>query len=338
MPKFSIIVPVYNVAPWLRECLDSVSAQSFTDWECLCVDDGSTDGSGAILDEYAAKDARFRVIHQENRGVSAARNAALERATGEWIGFLDGDDIYHPELLAACRAAIETFPSTDMVRFRYTEFNDGSACKWHLGHTDGQPVHYGGELSASLFDGGFSERIYRAEGVKGIRFKSYSYGEDLLWKTECVIRLNSLVSLEAALYGYRQRQGSATRASATLNGRLSSLHWRYDVWQLLRATAKTVDRECFRRAERALTEGYSVLYVTAPEAVRREIRPHWMEVLAVLGREGRSSPWLRYAARQVSLNQSTRRMIPFFYVPQRLKATASCFMNRLRRFYQWRMS
>ena len=66
-PFFSIIIPVYNVAPYLRECLDSVVAQTFTDWEAICVDDGSTDGSGAILDEYEAGDKRFRVIHQRNR-------------------------------------------------------------------------------------------------------------------------------------------------------------------------------------------------------------------------------------------------------------------------------
>lgn len=92
-PFFSIIIPVYNVAPYLRECLDSVLAQTFTDWEAICVDDGSTDGSGAILDEYAAKDSRFRVFHQLNAGVSAARNKALDEAHGEWFLFLDGDDI-----------------------------------------------------------------------------------------------------------------------------------------------------------------------------------------------------------------------------------------------------
>ena len=93
MPFFSIIIPAYNVAPYLRECLNSVLAQTFTDWEAICVDDGSTDGSGTILDEYAAKDSRFRVFHQSNAGVSAARNKALDEAHGEWFLFLDGDDI-----------------------------------------------------------------------------------------------------------------------------------------------------------------------------------------------------------------------------------------------------
>ena len=80
-PFFSVIIPVYNVAPYLRECLDSVLKQTFTDWEAICVDDGSTDESGAILDEYAAKDKRFRVIHQANAGVSAPskRHNSLRR-------------------------------------------------------------------------------------------------------------------------------------------------------------------------------------------------------------------------------------------------------------------
>lgn len=92
-PFFSIIIPVYNVAPYLRECLDSVLAQTFTDWEAICVDDGSTDGSGTILDEYAARDTRIRVIHKQNAGVSAARNTALDVARGKWFLFLDGDDV-----------------------------------------------------------------------------------------------------------------------------------------------------------------------------------------------------------------------------------------------------
>ena len=92
MPYFSIIIPVYNVAPYLRECLDSVLAQTFTDWEAICVDDGSTDGSGAILDEYAEKDRRFCLVRQENQGVGAARNVGLKQALGKYIVFLDADD------------------------------------------------------------------------------------------------------------------------------------------------------------------------------------------------------------------------------------------------------
>lgn len=91
-PKISIIVPVYNVEKYLRRCLDSILAQTFADFECICVDDGSPDGSGKVLDEYAEKDSRFVVIHKDNGGVSSARNAGLDVVHGEWIAFVDSDD------------------------------------------------------------------------------------------------------------------------------------------------------------------------------------------------------------------------------------------------------
>jgi glycosyltransferase involved in cell wall biosynthesis len=92
MPVISIIVPVYKVEPYLRRCVDSILVQTFTDFECILVDDGSPDNCPAICDEYAKKDSRIVVIHQKNKGVSAARNAGLDRAQGDWIGFVDSDD------------------------------------------------------------------------------------------------------------------------------------------------------------------------------------------------------------------------------------------------------
>ncbi len=92
-PKISIIVPVYNVEQYLPRCIDSILAQTFSDFEVLLVDDGSRDRSGTICDEYAAKDYRVRVFHKPNGGVSSARNVGLENAKGKWIGFIDSDDI-----------------------------------------------------------------------------------------------------------------------------------------------------------------------------------------------------------------------------------------------------
>ncbi len=95
-PLISVIVPVYNTAPWLRRCLDSICSQSYRNLEILCVNDGSTDDSAAILEEYAAKDTRIKVITQANAGLSAARNTALEHATGEWVTGVDSDDYLEP--------------------------------------------------------------------------------------------------------------------------------------------------------------------------------------------------------------------------------------------------
>lgn len=92
-PKISVIIPIYNAEKFLRDGLDSILAQSFTDWECLLIDDGSPDESGKICDEYATRDTRFRVFHKTNGGVSSARNLGLDNARGEWITFIDADDL-----------------------------------------------------------------------------------------------------------------------------------------------------------------------------------------------------------------------------------------------------
>ncbi|MEG1313359.1 MAG: glycosyltransferase, partial [Bacilli bacterium] len=97
-PKLSIIVPVYNVDKYINKCIESILAQTFTDFELLLVNDGSLDSSGSICDEYEKKDSRIKVFHKENGGVSSARNLGLENARGEWIAFVDGDDWISPEM------------------------------------------------------------------------------------------------------------------------------------------------------------------------------------------------------------------------------------------------
>lgn len=97
--SISIIVPVYNVEKYLCECLDSILAQTYSDFELILVDDGSADRSGAICDEYAERDKRIRVFHQENKGQSAARNFGIDVSCGEWIHFVDSDDVIHPQMV-----------------------------------------------------------------------------------------------------------------------------------------------------------------------------------------------------------------------------------------------
>ena len=99
MPKISVIVPVYRAEAFLHACVDGILSQTFSDFELFLVDDGSPDGSGAICDSYLAKDSRVRVIHQRNQGQAAARNHALAQAAGEWICYVDSDDLIHPQML-----------------------------------------------------------------------------------------------------------------------------------------------------------------------------------------------------------------------------------------------
>ena len=121
-PFFSIIIPVYNVAPYLRECLDSVLAQTFTDWEMICVDDGSTDDSGEILDTYAKQDHRIIAVHIRNRGVSAARYAGFVKSKGNWIWLVDGDDRLLPHSLATVCSALNLY-RPDILQTSYIKHN-----------------------------------------------------------------------------------------------------------------------------------------------------------------------------------------------------------------------
>ncbi len=204
MPYFSIIVPVYNVAPYLREALDSVLAQTFADWECLCVDDGSTDGSGAILDEYAAKDSRFRVFHKENGGVSSARNLALDNAKGGWFWFVDADDMIHPQALDVLEKIVRENSCVEAVSFRAT-------CeKWG-------DLQYQGTVIAvehsyeSLwrFTVSASFVLYRHDKIGNLQFQNYCVGEDGLFSMKYFLALSQWVETDMKLYFYRSREGSA---------------------------------------------------------------------------------------------------------------------------------
>ncbi len=107
MPLISVIVPVYKVEPYLSRCIDSILSQTFTDFELILVDDGSPDNCGEICDEYAKKDTRIHVIHQENGGLSVARNTGVAIAKGEWIHFVDSDDLIHPQMLEILYSAVD---------------------------------------------------------------------------------------------------------------------------------------------------------------------------------------------------------------------------------------
>ena len=120
-PKISIIIPMYNVEKYLRRCLDSVQNQTFSDFQAICVDDGSPDNSGQIAEEYAARDNRFIVVHKENGGLSDARNAGMTYATGEYIMYLDSDDFIHPQTMEIAYAMARR-DRADIVAYTYDRF------------------------------------------------------------------------------------------------------------------------------------------------------------------------------------------------------------------------
>ena len=120
-PKISIIIPMYGVEKYLPRCLDSVLAQTFTDWQAVLVDDGSPDKSGEIAENYAARDKRFVVVHKENGGLSDARNAGMPYANGEYIMYLDSDDFIHPQTMEIAYSLAQE-NNSDIVSFTYDRF------------------------------------------------------------------------------------------------------------------------------------------------------------------------------------------------------------------------
>lgn len=209
MPRFTIIIPVYNVAPYLRECLESTQTQTFADWECLCVDDGSTDDSGSILDEYAAKDPRFRVFHKENGGVASARNLALDHATGDWILFLDGDDCLAEGALEAVAEAVQSNPDSDALlidRVEFREKRDTAGADADRKVTRHQDVTF---ALFNRFTMGVCAALLKAEVIDGQRFKPYRLSEDALFFAETFFNCRVIAELNFPVYCYRTRAGSA---------------------------------------------------------------------------------------------------------------------------------
>ena len=118
MPAISVIIPIYNVEKYLRRCLDSVKNQTFPDWEAICVNDDSPDNSAEILEEYAKKDARFKIVNKENGGLSDARNAGMAVASGKYILYLDSDDFIHPQTMEIAYS-LALRDGSDIVSFTY---------------------------------------------------------------------------------------------------------------------------------------------------------------------------------------------------------------------------
>lgn len=209
-PKISIIVPIYKIERYLRQCIDSILAQTFTDYELLLIDDGSPDGCPAICDEYAQNDTRIRVIHKPNGGLTSARNNGLDNAKGEWIMYIDGDDWVEPTYIEELyNAAIKNKADIAICGFRFA-YEDGRFITEH-------PTLWDDNKSASLHRYISSEwttvwgsihklNLFRDNGIQSP--KNITFCEDF----HLIIRLcyfaNKVVSIDRPLYNYRQRSTS----------------------------------------------------------------------------------------------------------------------------------
>lgn len=216
MPYFSVIIPVYNVALYLRECLDSVRAQTFTDWEAICVDDGSTDDSGAILDEYAAKDNRFRIVHKKNEGVCVSRNVALEVATGKYLVFVDADDVILSDWLRVFHDVIVK-DGCDVVRARLRYWHGDSEYKNVAEPTYSIVARYTSHKAvcewgvAEVLESGYSVlNCVRRDKIVGVKFPNgVRILEDCIFSAYVMAHADSVSVIDFKGYLYRMRENSA---------------------------------------------------------------------------------------------------------------------------------
>lgn len=210
----SVIVPVYKVEPYLRRCVDSILAQTYADFELILVDDGSPDNCGAICDSYAEQDARVRVIHQENGGLSAARNAGIEAAQGEYLTFIDSDDLITVDCLEILYLTLNK-AGADIAVGDMQTFEDGEdVCTQVQPGEEVPTVMSGREACLSIYrmDGKVPVmawgKLYKAGLFEGIRYPVGMIHEDDATTPKLLYRAKKVTLTSDRLYCYRQRQGS----------------------------------------------------------------------------------------------------------------------------------
>ncbi len=212
-PLVSVVIPVYNVCKYVSQCLDSVLCQSYQNLEIIVIDDGSSDGSGLVCDDFSRKDSRIRVIHQENQGLSSARNTGLNSMTGEIVAFLDSDDAFHPEMIQR------------MVSVIVAEDADVVTCSYSKHYTEKHmPIQPLGEYQTVIYDrtgalkalieGKISwfvwDKIYKRKCFENIRFPHGHVYEDVDTIYKVLAISDKIVYCCEPLVMYRKRVGSIT--------------------------------------------------------------------------------------------------------------------------------
>ncbi len=212
----SVCMTVYNIESYMRRSIESVLAQTYHDLEIIMVDDGSTDSSGAICDEYASSDSRIRVIHKENGGIPSARNACLDAVTGDYICWIDGDDAMEPDMIEEMLKALVK-SDADMCVCRYRQVFADHTIDGSTGQTY---VYEGRELMEQflkederfLIQNAVWNKMYKTGLTQGLRFPEMWY-EDMVYTFFLLDRSRRSVYLDKAYYDYtRDREDSQTNA------------------------------------------------------------------------------------------------------------------------------
>ena len=274
MPRVSVIVPVYNVEDYLDECLESLLCQSLDDWEAICVDDGSADESGKMLDQWALRDARIHVIHKENGGLSSARNAGISLASGEIVCFLDSDDYLKPDALLTICSFFDS-NSPEVLVFGSEFVPAESATPWLERALSPRMATYDGFSPALAFEEATVPFAWRVACSKSFLLNTSSlfdesvrYGEDVVWCLHVYTRASRVQLIPDKLYCYRLKRSQSLVSSEEM-GSLKRLELHVEVLEAVFsdwAAIGFVDRWAAELAAWAMRFcGYAVLRVPSPD-------------------------------------------------------------------------
>ena len=213
-PCISVIVPVYNTEKFLHQCIDSILKQTFNDFELILIDDGSTDYSGTICDEYAIKDSRIKIFHQENQGVSAARNVGIDNAQGEYITFVDSDDYIINYALEILYKDIVNFDADISCVAEGKTFSSVIEAMNNSKHKIWRDVE---SIRNSLLDNGYTysscRKLYKKDFIGDIRFENgRKIHEDSFFVFCCLFKKPVVVLRNANIYYYRNNPESASHS------------------------------------------------------------------------------------------------------------------------------
>lgn len=205
----SVIVPVYNVAAYLPECLDSILCQDYRNLEVLLINDGSTDNSGSICDEYAARDNRIRVLHQKNGGAAAAKNAGLRVATGEFLSFVDSDDFLEPGAYSHMVSLLSDHKA-DVVQCSYRDiFRDQTVDRIHKpGRSVLSTTEYLSLFTQDWTCGLLWDKLFRRSLFDGILFEEGHKIDDEYFTYQGIMNAKTVVCDDRIIYNYRKRRSS----------------------------------------------------------------------------------------------------------------------------------
>jgi len=270
--RLSVIIPVYKVEDYIARCLDSMLRQDFDAWEVIAVDDGSPDGSGKILDQYAARDPRVHVLHKDNGGVSSARNAGLDLAKGEYVGFVDGDDLVLPDMYSRLLKEAED-GDFDLVQCDYHNyFPDGSVRPEHAPLREAQWTRNRDVVLADIRSEIMNSvwtKIIRRECIGSLRFdENLSIAEDALFVFNVCRNIHRAKRVSHPGYLYFQRDASVMHQPLT-----EKQFGRMEMLKRQMAAVQDDGELYFAAARRAANEGFSLISMVLTQNRFREKLP-----------------------------------------------------------------